>query len=181
MNGRIRPRALTIALALLTLSACANGKKDPPLVAPIVGHTYPVTTPSDARDDVPATYGDDAPPPTKIVVASTTPDGELLVDEIIVSNCALERGTRRMKFDGLDVHAGVGLDALADCLADATMEGTLISIIGYSDPPDGVGLRRADALATALSDRAIAHARIDTYARPPQGTVADAVVVRLDQ
>ena len=160
---------------------CANQRRDPPQVAPIIGHTYPVTTPADDRDDKPAQYGDPDAPPEKVAPKPAKLDGELLVDEIIVANCALDRGTRRMKYDGVDVHAGVSMDALAECLADPTMSGTLINVIGYSDPPDGPGLRRADEVAEALQARDVDTSRIDTYAHLPAGDVERAVIVRLDE
>lgn len=180
MNGS-RPRLVALALPVCIGLGCANPRKDPPQVAPIIGHTYPVTTPSDARDEVPAQYGDPDAPPPKAPPKDEDLDGELLVDEIIVVNCALDRGTRRMKYDGLDVHAGIAVDALAECLADPTMAGTLINVIGYSDPPDGPGLRRADELAAQLAEREVDLSRIDTYAHKPAGDVDGAVIVRLDQ
>jgi hypothetical protein len=169
---------ITLSGALPGLSACAQ--RDKPMIEPVVGHTYPVTTPSESRDDnfdVYATEDHEAPPPPP----PPEVEGELLVDDLIVSNCALERGTRRVIYDGLDVHAGVELEALAQCLTDPTMSRTLITIIGYSDPPDGAGLRRADQLASALATRSIDASRMDTYAHVPAGAIADAVLVRLDE
>ncbi len=172
---------LALAVPLCIAAGCANQRRDPPQVAPIIGHTYPVTTPSNDRDDKPAQYGDPNAPTAEPPPKAANLDGELLVDEIIVANCALEKGARRVKYDGVDVYAGIAMDELAQCLVDPTMADTLITVIGYSDPPDGPGLRRADQVAEALQARDVATSRIDTYAHLPAGDVERAVIVRLDE
>ena len=122
---------------------------------------------------------------------------EVFIDPTILAACNIEPPKVYFETDSARVRdvGDVKLDYVADCLNRNPLDGELIEVIGRADPrgPEEynreLGLDRANAVASRLSDYGVTPRRIDTYSVGEKDADADPdlwpanrrVVVRLDK
>lgn len=167
-----QPRQTTTYLLLasaLLLPGCASKEREQAMAAqaPGQGEAFGTTQQtSEPRTSVPGTEGSDLGAPT-----------EIYADVELLATCGMEAPTVYFEYDSAELRraAQVELTELAECMKRPPLVDRKLEIIGHADERgteqynEGLGLRRATAVADQLIAHGLERARVHTRSRGEQG------------